>query len=253
MSRSALALALVLLATPASAAPAASGAHINFNSNAWPPYFVGDRGVAREVLELCLPATGFPPKFSAVSVEQMFPALQSGVLDGHVLSRSADRDRWVEFGSEEIFRDSYQPVIRRGSGIAVQTMRDLDKVRRLGHLSGVRYSPEYLDYVRKRREAGTLAEYNSNEEILQALLDGKIEAYVGLASSTRWLANERKVSERIQVLPLEIKTSVYYLALSRTSRRVQDRRKALAAFDACLAGLKRDGRYQQIRARYGLQ
>ena len=251
MSRRVAALVAVLLPLAIAPAAAQAGPQLNFNSNDWPPYFVEDRGFARELVQECLPRSGFVPRFSAVSVEQMFPALQSGVLDGHVMSRTAERERYVEFGKEPLFHDSYHPVVRRGSGLRVTSLRDLDRLR-LGHLAGVRYSPEYLDYVRARSGAGTLVEATSNEEILRLLLDGEIDVFVSLASSTRWLAARSNARDKIEVLPLEIKTSDYYLALSRTSRRVSQRAKVLAAFDACVAGLKSDGRYQRLLERYDL-
>jgi polar amino acid transport system substrate-binding protein len=248
----ALLLTALLAAAGAPAAAQAAAKQLNFNSNEWPPYFTDDRGLARDLLQTCLPAAGYTPRFSAVSVEQMFPAIQSGVLDGHVMSRTAERERYIEFGHELLFRDSYHPVVRRGSGIRVGSLRDLDKLR-LGHLSGVRYSPEYLEYVHRRREAGTLVEVGSNEEILALLLDGKVDVFVSLASSTRWLASRSNARDKIEVLPLDIKTSDYYLGLSKTSRRVTtDRTQVLAAFDACVAGLKKDGRYQRMLETYAL-
>lgn len=246
------ALLLVTLVAGPAPAGAQAGKQLNFNDNEWPPYFVGDRGFARELLELCLPPTGYTPRFSAVTVEQMFPALMNGVLDGHVLSRTPERERYVEFGGEPLFRDSYHPIVRRGSGLRVETLRDLDRVR-IAHLAGVRYSPEYLDYVHARRQAGTVVEVGSNDEMLRLLLDGKVDAFVSLASSTRWLASSWNARDKIEVLPLEIKTSDYYLGLTKTSRRVgADRTQVLAAFDACVAGLKRDGRYQKLLETYAL-
>ena len=253
--RVALLVASLVLPLFGAAGPLAAqaGKQLNFSSTDWPPYFVDDRGFARELLQTCLPAGGFTPRFSPVSVSQMFPALQSGVVDGHVMSRTADRERYVEFGEEPLFRDSYHPIVRRGSGIRVASLRDLDKLR-LGHLAGIRYSPEYLEYVRKRGEAGKLVEAKSNEEILRLLLDGKIDVVVSLASSTRWLASRWNARDKIEVLPLEIKTSDYFLSLSRTSKRVagQDRGRLLDAFDACVAGLKRDGRYERLLEQYDL-
>ena len=250
-----LALAALLL-VPLAGASAPAGAQgdkqLNFNDNEWPPYFVGDRGLARELLETCLPPTGYTPRFSAVTVEQMFPALMNGVLDGHVMSRTPERERYVEFGSEPLFRDSYHPIVRRGSGLRVQSLRDLDNVR-LAHLSGVRYSPEYLEYVHARRDSGTVVEVSSNDEMLRLLLDGKVDAFVSLASSTRWLASRWNARDKIEVLPFEIKNSDYYLGLTKTSRRIgADRRQVLARFDACLAAMKADGRYQKLLETYAL-
>ena len=254
MSRCATLLAAsILLVVAAGAGPAAAqaGKQLNFNDNLWPPYFVDEGGLAREILDVCMPATGFTPRFSAVTVEQLFPAMQNGVLDGHVMSRSADREKYVEYGSEALFHDSYHPIVREGSGIRVSSLQDLDKLR-LGHLTGVRYSPEFLEYVRTRRDAGKLVEAKTNEEVLRLLVDGKIDVVVNLASSTVWLASRMNVRDRIEILPYEIKTSDYFLALSRTSKRVTDRPRALAAFDGCLAAMKRDGRYRRLLEKYDL-
>lgn len=250
MTRAACRLVVLAIALPL-AAVAQQPQPINFNSNDWPPYFVDGRGFARELLQLCLPAAGFAPKFSDLPLEQTFPALQSGVLDAHVMSRSADRDRYLEFGSEPLFRDGYRAVARRGSGLPIRELRDFDRLR-LGYLQGVRYTTEYLEYVRRPGAAAARVAAGSNEELVRLLVDGKIDVFVGLASSARWTAASLGVADQVEILPFELKNSDYFLAVSRTSRRVTDRRKALDAFDACLAQAKRDGRYARLVDTYHL-
>jgi len=60
-------------------------------------------------------------------------------------------------------------------------------------------------------------------------------------------------SDKITVLPYDIKHSDYLLAVSQKSTHIRDRAAFLASFDGCLKQLEKDGRLAKLRASYGLE
>jgi polar amino acid transport system substrate-binding protein len=203
-------------------------------------------------VETCATSLHYETRFWPLPLDQLFSSLRSGVLDAHVLSHDPSRDGFLLYGKVPLFTDGYRPVVRAGSGIAIASLDDFDRLR-LGHLSGLRYSAaNYHDYVRRRIDAGTVVQAESNEQLLRLLVDGKVDAFVGLASTTRWLAHSLGLSDRIAVLPFAIKTGDYFLAVSRKSTHVKDKQAFLDTFDRCVLDLRKDGRYARLAAKYGM-
>jgi polar amino acid transport system substrate-binding protein len=247
--------ALPLLASPAWAAPGAPRPRLALDSHLWPPYYLDDAerpGYVREVLALCLPATGFDARFFPLALGETFSALRSGKLDAHVLAREPERERFVVYGSAPLFRETYRPVVRAGSGIRVAAAADFDRLR-LGHVRGLRYTREFHDYVYGRLVAGTAVEGASNEELLRQLVAGRIDVFVGPVATNEWLAERLGVTDRIALLPWEVKSGDYFLAVARESSRVGDPRAFLAAFDGCVEELRADGRLARLAGAYGLR
>lgn len=248
-------LVLLCVCTAAVAAPArAARPRLSLNSKVWPPFFLDDPqepGFAREVLGRCLTSMGYDTLFRELPLELMFGSLRSGLLDAHVLSRDPSRESFVLFGKEPIFTGAYRPVVRAGSGIVIRSVADFDRLR-VGHLRGLRYSPEYHEYVLRRIEAGTVVQADDNDELLRLLLDAKVDVFVSLASTTRWLAKSIGASAKIEVLPYDVKSSTYYMAVSQKSAHVADKPAFLASFDACVRRLHGDGTYARLAAKYGL-
>jgi polar amino acid transport system substrate-binding protein len=241
---------------PAAGAPAATAGKgwVALNSQQWPPYYVDDPshpGFARELLQTCVTALGYEPRFSSLTIDKMYDALRSGVLDAHVLSPDKSRQAFMVYGKTPLFSDAYRPTVRSTSGITIKSLADFDRLK-IGHLRGLRYSEAYHDYVLKRIDAGTVVQADTNDQLLSMLLDGTIDVFVNVASTTRWLARERHVGDRVLVLSYDVKSADYFLALSQKSR-IEDKPGFLAAFDGCVQQVRRDGRYAKLRATYGLE
>ena len=245
-----------LAAQTAARTPAAARGKgwVALNSQQWPPYYLteGDRpGFARELLQTCVSAIGYEPRFSSLTIDKMYDALRSGVLDAHVRSHDKSRESFMIYGKAALFSDAYRPVVRASSGITIKSLADFDRLK-LGHLRGLRYSEEYHAYVLERIDAGTVVQADTNEQLLEMLLDGTIDAFVNVASTARWLARGWHVSDKVTVLPYDVKSSDYFLAVSQKSR-LEDKQAFLDAFDTCLQQVRRDGRYAKLRASYGLE
>lgn len=230
---------------------------LNISDSDWPPYFL-DRsvapggGFARELLDTCLGEAGYELRYRPVSIERSYEGLRTGVVDLHIFSLRPDREAFLAFGAEPLFRDAYQPIVLTSRTPAITKVSDFDGLR-LGHLEGLRYDDDFLTYVRDRRNAGTVRVANSNEELLELLVDGEIDVFVNLTSTARWLARQRGVAERIRVEPLVIKASDYFLTASKSSRRIKQPEALLAAADRCIQAMKADGRYRELARRYGLE
>lgn len=246
-------LAALVLVSPAGAAEKP----LNLSNSDWPPYFLNDpkladKGFARDLLDACLTEAGYSPRYRVVSIEQSYAGLRNGVVDLHIFSRRADRESFLAFGSEPLFEDSYQPIQLAGKGKLIRSLADFDGLR-LGHLVGLRYTDEFLAFVHSRREAGAVVEAASNEELLQLLLDGKIDVFVNLTSTARWLARQAGATSKIVVAPYVVKSSDYFLAASKTSTRVGNPTELLGSVDGCVKAMKADGRYRTLAANYGLE
>lgn len=246
---------LVLVLAPAApgAAQEAPSAEklLNLSDSDWPPYYLPDGGFAREMLDTCLGEAGYTTRYRTVSIEQAYEGLRRGVVDAHIFSRRPDREAFLIFGSEPLFHDAYQPIVLAGKAAAIDSLEDFDELR-LGHLAGLRYDEEFLAYVQQRRNAGRLVQVASNEDLLDALIGGKIDVFVNLTSTVRWLARQRGVADRIAVAPFVVKGSDYFLSIGKSSPRIADPQALLDAVDTCVRAMKADGRYLALAQRYDL-
>ena len=255
---------LVLLARPAVRAqtPAASPEptpakpQVIVNDLSWPPYYLGGqpdrpKGFAKEVLELCIPETGFTPHFVPYPIPRMYPMLENGTLDVHIVSHRPEREAYLAYGTEPVFHSSYRPVVRVGSGIEIHSIEDFDPLR-LGHISGLKYTEAFLDYVERRDKEGHLETVTQEEIALRMLVAGRIDVYVGSPPGARWVAQEMGIGDRIEVLDFDLRTRPYYVVVSKRSANVHDPVAFHDAVDRCLREIKSDGRYAEIARRYGV-
>lgn len=233
-----------------------SGA-IVFNDNPWPPFFFEGKtdsppGIGKELLQRCLPAVGRQGIFVPHPIKRMRRNMETGELDINVYSYEPDRESFLLFGKEPIFVSEYQPVVRADSPIRIAKIADFDSLR-LGHLSGLVYSPEFKEYVEKRQAAGTLDITYSDESNIMKLIGGRLDVFVSSTPTIVWLAKMLGVSDKIKVLDFVVKRADYFVAFSKASRRLSNEEKLgfLAAMDGCLRTLKKNGTHKEILVRYG--
>lgn len=231
---------------------------IVLNDNDWPPFFFAGKtdappGLAKEILAICIPATGYEFEFRAHPIKRMRHAMEAGEIDINIYSHEKDRESFVIYGEEPLFFSEYRPVVRRSSTIQIHAIKDFDPLK-LGHLNGLSYSPEFKAYVAKRRESGNLDVADTEESNLKKLLAGRIDVFVNSAPTVRWLAKVSGASQQIKVLDFAVKRADYFAAFSKASPRLSTREKNafLLDLDACFRKVKDDGAYQKILAKYGL-
>ncbi len=148
----------------------------------WPPYlFAGKqgspKGIIKEVVELCLPATGYTAEFKFYPINRMFSYLEEGKIDVNIMSFNRQRDRYARYGEETIFVSSYHPFVLAEREIQITSLHGFDDLK-LGHLAGLRYSPELLAYVEARIADATAVTTLTQEPLIKILLAGRIGVFV---------------------------------------------------------------------------
>jgi DNA-binding winged helix-turn-helix (wHTH) protein/ABC-type amino acid transport substrate-binding protein len=200
----------------------------------WPPYFADGGGLARELIEACLPSD-VRPQYAVLDLDSTFVGLQTGQLDAHVLARTERRAAFLHFGRERLFSDAYHLILRKGDSLPRQ-LSDLDG-RRIGTIVGSRSAGPFRRYIASR-QGRDIVELETYPALLYQLADGRIDAFVGLPSTIAVLAKRHGLGDRIVVSPWAVSRHDYYLAVSRSSARVRDPDRFLAATDDCVRRLK---------------
>lgn len=223
----------------------------------WPPYFFGDipqhqSGFARELLDVCIPETGYSPEYIFYPINRMRSYIKAGQVDIVIFSYKKPREQFVTYGHESLFVAGYRPVVRSDSGIEIHSLADFDKLR-LGHLAGLRYSPTFLEYVEQRQAAGTLVTTSLGDTPLRMLLRDMVDVFVDTQDTVAWRAKQSGSVDKITILDFDIKTSEYFVTVSKNSPRIKSPRTFLNSIDQCVQRLKSDGTYAEIASKYGIQ
>jgi polar amino acid transport system substrate-binding protein len=114
----------------------------------------------------------------------------------------------------------------------------------------VDYVDWFQKYLGQRDRAGSLEWAPDNESILRMLLADRIDVFVNTASTSKWLAQELGAADRIRVLDFDIKTSPYYVVVSRSSNAIANPATFLAKVDSCIERLKTEPIYGQLEVQY---
>jgi ABC-type amino acid transport substrate-binding protein len=84
------------------------------------------------------------------------------------------------------------------------------------------------------------------------LLEGVIDIFVDTRDTVVWRAAEMGVADRITLLDYDIKTSEYFVTLSKKSYRIAEPVQLLHGLDSCFAEMKKNGSYGKIAERYSI-
>lgn len=229
---------------------------LNIVENDWPPFYFkekpGPKGMARELLEKCVPEAGYRYRFDFYPVKRMYDYLEKGKLDVALFSYKKSRESFLLYGKEPLFYSGYRPVVLAGDDIEIRSIRDFDSLR-LGHLAGLKYSGEFLAYVENREKAGRLVTVSTGDSCIRMLLAGMIDVYVDTRETILWRAKQMNALDKIRILDFDIRTRDYFVTVSKQSKNVKDGNHFLEAIDQCIRTAKKDGTYDNIAAKYGLR
>jgi ABC-type amino acid transport substrate-binding protein len=253
----AVSVALFALFTVGTASAAEERPILTVVENDWPPYFFAGKadapeGFAKELLKPCLEQAGYGHKFEFYPVKRMYSYLETGKLDIALFSYKKSREALVEYGREPIFSSGYWPIVRADSDIRIESLSDFDGLK-LCHLAGLRYSKEFLEYIKKRQQAGTLVVSTLGSSCLKMLLEGIVDVYVDTKDTSLWRAKQMDVLDKIRVVDFDIQTKDYFVTISKKSDAVKNKGSVLGTVDMCLKKAKKDGSYNKIAKRYGLR
>lgn len=227
---------------------------LNIVASDWPPYIFGEKpgelkGIAKELLEMCVPQTGYDTKFESYPVKRIFAYLEEGKADVSVFSYKKEREDFLFYGKEPLFASGYRPVVLAGKNIQIRTLQDFDKLR-LGHLEGLKYSKNFYEYIELRRKKGNLVIATTEDSCLRMLLNNMIDIFVDTQDTTLWRAKEMNALDKIRVLDFDIQTQNYFTVVSKKSKKIKDIPAFLQQTDECLKKVKADGRYDAVIRKY---
>ncbi len=230
------------------------------NDSNWPPYFFAGnpekpQGFAKELLERCLPETGYEFTFKYYPIQRMFKYIEEGKLDINIFSYTPERESFLVYGKEVLFSTGYKPAVRADSDIQIHSIQDFDGLR-LGHLAGLEgaFPEEFQAYLQQREDAGSLITVTHEESLFKMLLADRIDVLVLTEGNILWLAKQEDARESIRILDFEIRpTSDYFVTVSKHSRVIEDPQAFIHTIDLCLQDMKTEGIYAEIAGRYGIR
>ncbi len=248
-------VALIILLFDRPTNMAAEPGVVKIVENDWPPYFFAGKpdqpeGIAKELLRMCIPDTGYAYKFDFYPVKRMYSYIKKGKIDIAVFSYKKKRESFLLYGKEPLFSSGYRPVIAASSNIQIRSLEDFDKLK-VGHLAGLKYSKAYFEYINKRKKEGTLIVTGMGDSCLKMLLKGIIDTFVDTKDTTLWRAKQMNALDKIKILDFDIRSSDYFVTVSKQSGIIKDKESFLTGLDQCLKTAKTDGRYAHILKKYG--
>ena len=231
---------------------------IIINDSNWPPYFFAGAsdeppGFAKDLLQRCLPVTGWKADFQAQPISRMRKLIEHGDLDINIYSYEKSRESFLIYGKEILFTSEYRPIMRTGTNISIKKIDDFDNLR-LGHFNGLSYSAEFKAYVDKRQAEGRLDITDSERANLLKLTSNRIDVSVNNVLSTYWYAKKLGILDKIKVLDFTIKRGDYFVTFAKASKRLSkvQAQRFLSAIDGCVRILKKNKDYDVLRERYGV-
>ncbi|MFC1854080.1 substrate-binding periplasmic protein [candidate division CSSED10-310 bacterium] len=233
------------------------------NDSDWPPYFFAGKadspkGLGKEILEVCLAKVlENEVIFKYHPIREMWSYLMIGRIDLNVNSYKESREETMLFSHEPIFSAGYKPIVLADSQITINTLKDFDPLN-IGHLDGLKYSDWFLEYILNRQTGkskvpGKIFVVKSADDLISMLLEKKIDVFVEAGDSTFWRAKKMGLAEKMKSLDFEIRTSNYFLTLSKKSNKIKNKQGFLNNFDECLRQFKKDDQYLTILKNYGFQ
>jgi len=227
---------------------------LHMGINYWPPYTYPsgherEPGLVQVVLSNCVEEAGYRLEFRDATIPEIFDGLQEGQLDVHVLSYKPSRTEYLAYGSQPLFQAAYRPFVVAGREIEIEDLSDLDGYS-IGHKKNVRYSETFEAYLASRRQQGTLAEMESEVQIVDQLVAGEIDVAIMMLSSGLRRAAAQGALDRVRVLDFDVKTSDYFFAVSSRSERVENPTRLLSTVDACIVRLEESGEMERIADRF---
>lgn len=230
------------------------------NAVEWPPFFIRKHrdnlpGLAREILDHCLPAAGYAPRYEWLPVKRTYQYMQQGKIDLAVYSRKPERESYIHYSSTSMFSSELGFAVRSDFKPAGRDLSDVTPFR-FGYLAGLALTPELHQLLEQKRQAGRgVVEVFQINDLFSKLLQtpSPVDVVVNSKETLNWLIFDGQLQQQLKVLPLAVGRKDYYLTLSRKSTAVQDPDAFLQAFDACLQQFKQQPAFQTMLRRYQLE
>lgn len=229
------------------------------NAVDWPPFFIrkssaGLPGFAREILDYCLPKTGYVARYEWLPVKRTYQYMQQGKLDLAVYSKKTERESYIRYGSLPMFTSEVGFAVRSDFKPDGRELADV-KPFRFGYLAGLALTPELNELLEQKRAAGRAAvEVFQLTDLFAKLLQqpAPVDVVVNSKETLNWLIFDLGIQHQAKVLPYAVGRKSYYLTLSRKSANVTDPEKFFQQFDACLSDFQKQAAFNSLLRRYQL-
>ncbi len=237
----------------------ALSAELNLNDIKWPPYFFPrleaklQQGIAKEILNICIAKQNYKINYKNLPVKRTHLYMQSGELDISVYSYKRDREEYVVYGKEPIFKIEYGFASSAVDNIQINQLSDIRQYR-FGHLAGLSHTPELMEIVEEKRRSDQVSEGYDLDAMFGQLLatPQRFDIMANSKETFLWRARQLGIADEIKVHDFTIKVKPYYVTVSKSSKNIKNIEQFLNQVDQCLVELKETGQYHTITDRYGL-
>lgn len=198
-------------------------------------------GVFVEAVDALLRQQGKVPTYLTMSANDALQDLQSGALGAATVLVPTDRVRESAYLSDPIVTEYNVVIAPKGKAFALNRLADLQG-KRIGVRAGYQYP--LLD----RDAALQVVRFQSDGELMRALLFGQVDAAVISAISDVYAFRAEGIMPRLEVLKMAVGSVPLVAAFSRQ----QFSREQVDAFNRALVEFKRRREWQQILERNGV-
>lgn len=208
----------------------------------FPPFeYVGDSGVYTgfniDIMNAISIETGVKIEYEPMPWNEAIEALRSGKIDAiQGMKYSKARDQIFDF-SEAYFISS-QGIFVLADNAFIFHLDDL-----LGRKIAVQKGDIANDFLRKWKNV-TLIEANSQEDAIQYLLQGKVDAFVGNRYTGQYFLQKKNQQSLIKIVGEPIHPTDYGIAVMPQNKRL------LSILNTGISQIKSNGTYEKIQRKW---
>ncbi len=220
----------------------------------FPPFSFEEKGVMTgidiDVIHELGNRMNFEIIMKYVPWKRLLKTLENGRTDaGFALFYTEERAKFALYATlEPIHYSSFFLFVKKGSEFKFSRIQDLYN-KKIGLQSSFSISDEF-DIAVKEKKFNIHNAY-SNENNINLLLKGRVDAIIGHEIVTYYNAAKLDVLEKISLLPIPVaKKRPAYLVLSKSSNKIKNKAELLDTINKIMSEIKQDGTYQKIVHKY---
>lgn len=240
------------MATAALGSSAAAGESVVLAaSQVFPLLYRADQGLAGFLFDVVVEAgrrAGFAAEIRVLPWARCLEEARTGEIDGVFAAfRTAERETYLTFPAEPLMSQRICFFTRKDSSIRYTgLLADLARYR-IGIANKVSYGPAF-DAALRDGVLTNIELANGAESLVRMLLASRVDLFVLHDMEVIGLLNRLGLSDAVKMLAPPLDEVPGYIAFTRE----RDLSRQSAAYDAALAGMKRDGAYRRRYEAYFL-
>lgn len=238
---------------------AATSPTLYLNDIKWPPYFFpslenSQRGLAKEVLNLCISKMGYQITYKTLPIKRTHLYMRSGELDISVYSYLESRKRFVQYSTTPLFISEYGFASKKSDNISIEKIEDI-KTLNFGHLAGLSHTEELNNMLAEMAKKNQVSTGHDLDAMFGQLLatPQRFQVMANSKSTLMWRARQLGLHDKIKIHPLVLKSKPYFLTVSKSTKNIKNVDKFIADFEHCLSDLKASDKFKQITAKYSIE